>query len=96
MPAQAGYTNISVIKNSIEVVGLHHAHEYDLILLDLLMPDLDGFAVMEVLKKGSKDHYLPVIAITAEPSHKLQALQAGARDFVSRPFDLLEVTTRIH
>lgn len=93
---QAGYTNISVTKDSTEVVDLHHAHEYDLILLDLVMPGMDGFAVMEALKKGSKDHYLPVIAITAEPSHKLQALQAGARDFVSRPFDLLEVTTRIH
>ncbi len=94
--AQAGYTNISTTLEPTEVASLHDAHNYDLILLDLVMPVMDGFAVMEALKKRSKDHYLPVIVLTAEPAHKLQALQAGARDFVSKPFDLLEVTTRIH
>ena len=93
---QAGYTNVSSTLEPNEVIGLHHAHGYDLILLDLVMPEMDGFAVMEALKKRTRDHYLPVIVLTAEPGHKVQALQAGARDFISKPFDLLEVTTRIH
>jgi response regulator RpfG family c-di-GMP phosphodiesterase len=56
---------------------------------------MDGFEVMAGLKTLSEDDYLSVIVLTAEPAHKLRALQAGARDFVSKPFDLLEVTTRI-
>ena len=93
---QTGYTNISTTQDPKKVVALHEAHCYDLILLDLVMPEMSGFAVLEALKKRSTDHYLPVIVLTAEPAHKLQALQAGARDFVSKPFELLEVTTRIH
>ena len=69
---------------------------YDLILLDLQMPGMDGFQVMEALKTNDADAYLPVVVITAQPAHKLHALQAGAKDFVSKPFDLTEVKTRIH
>ena len=94
--AQTGYSNVSATKTPSEVVDLHHAHHYDLILLDIAMPKMDGFAVMEALKKRSTDHYLPVIVLTADPAHKVQALQAGARDFVGKPFDLLEIKTRIH
>jgi magnesium transporter len=57
---------------------------------------MDGFQVMEGLKTSETDDYLPVLVITAEPSHKLRALQAGARDFVSKPFDLAEVLMRVH
>jgi PAS domain S-box-containing protein len=71
-------------------------HRYDLILLDLQMPGMDGFQVMEGLKKNETSGYLPVLVITAQPGHKLRALQAGAKDFVSKPFDLIEVQTRIH
>jgi len=56
---------------------------------------MDGFQVIEVLKTNNADGYLPVVVITAQPGHKLRALQAGARDFISKPFDLLEVKTRI-
>ena len=94
--AQTGYTNINTTQDPTKVVALHEAHCYDLILLDLVMPKMSGFAVLEALKQRSTDHYLPVIVLTAEPAHKLQALQAGARDFVSKPFELLEVTTRIY
>lgn len=94
--AQTGYTNINTTQDPTKVVTLHEAHCYDLILLDLVMPKMSGFAVLEALKQRSTDHYLPVIVLTAEPAHKLQALQAGARDFVSKPFELLEVTTRIY
>jgi CheY-like chemotaxis protein len=60
------------------------------------MPEMDGFAVMEALKTNERDPWLPVIVLTAQPGHKLRALQAGAKDFISKPFDLLEVRTRIH
>jgi PAS domain S-box-containing protein len=66
-----------------------------LILLDLQMPGMDGFQVIEALKTNDADDYLPVLVITAQPGHKLRALQAGARDFISKPFDLIEVKTRI-
>ena len=68
----------------------------DLILLDLQMPGMDGFQVMEGLKTNADDGYLPVIVLTAQPGHKLRALKAGAKDFISKPFDLVEVKTRIH
>jgi PAS domain S-box-containing protein len=51
---------------------------------------------MAALKADDPDGYLPVLVITAQPGHKLRALQAGAKDFVSKPFDLTEVNTRIH
>ena len=78
------------------VCALHRRDNYDLILLDLQMPGMDGFQVMEALKTNDSDAYLPVLVITAQPGHKLRALQAGAKDFISKPFDLVEVKTRIH
>jgi CheY-like chemotaxis protein len=81
--------------NPREVCALHRKNRYDLILLDLQMPGMDGFQVMEALKTNELEAYLPVLVITAQPGHKLRALQAGARDFISKPFDLVEVQTRI-
>ena len=92
----AGYTNITTTMDPRTVCALHREHRYDLILLDLQMPDMDGFAVMEALKEIETGGYLPVLVITAQPGHKLRALQVGAKDFVSKPFDLVEVQTRIH
>ncbi len=66
-------------------------NHYDLILLDLQMPGMDGFQVMEGLKEIETDGYLPILVITAQPGHKLRALAAGAKDFISKPFDLVEV-----
>jgi PAS domain S-box-containing protein len=93
---EAGYTRVASTTNPGEVCTLHRKNQYDLILLDLQMPGMDGFQVMEGLKENAADDYLPVLVITAQPSHKLRALQAGAKDFISKPFDLLEVKTRIH
>ncbi len=92
----AGYTNITSTQNPREVVDLHRAQRFDLILLDLQMPEMDGFQVIEALKDIETGGYLPVLVITAQPGHKLRALKAGAKDFVSKPFDLVEVQTRIH
>jgi two-component system cell cycle response regulator len=92
----AGYTCVTSTMNSQEVCALHRKNRYDLILLDLQMPGMDGFHVMAALKTNESDGYLPVIVLTAQPGHKLRALQAGAKDFISKPFDLVEVKTRIH
>jgi len=92
----AGYTNVSATMNPVEVGALYRKHHYDLILLDLQMPEMDGFQVMECLKANIEDDYLPVIVLTAQPGHKLRALQTGAKDFISKPFDVIEVKTRIH
>lgn len=93
---QAGYENVSSTMDPETVCALHRRDNYDLILLDLQMPIMDGFQVMEALKTNGNDAYLPVLVITAQPGHKLRALQAGAKDFISKPFDLVEVQTRLH
>ena len=96
MLSEAGYRNVSSTMKPQEVCALHRKHQYDLILLDLQMPVMDGFQVMEGLKTNHADAYLPVIVLTAQPGHKLRALQAGAKDFISKPFDFIEIKTRIH
>ena len=93
---ETGYAHVDSTMDPHEVCTLHRKHCYDLILLDLQMPGMDGFQVMEGLKTSDADAYLPVIVLTAQPGHKLRALQVGAKDFISKPFDLVEVKTRIH
>ena len=92
----AGYTSVTSTMDPLEVCELHSKNHYDLILLDLQMPRMDGFRVMEALKEIETESYLPVLAITAQPAHKLRALQGGAKDFISKPFDLAEVLMRVH
>ena len=94
--ADSGYTCVESTMDPSAVCALHRRKPYDLILLDLQMPVMDGFQVMEALKSNLDENYLPVIVFTAQPGHKLRALQAGAKDFISKPFDLVEVRTRIH
>ena len=96
MLLNVGYHRITTTSDPHAVYDLHMAHRYDLILLDLQMPQMHGFQVMEGLKKIEPEGYLPVLVITAQPGHKLRALKMGARDFISKPFDLVEVQTRIH
>ena len=91
----AGYVSITSTLKPREVCELHRKNAYDLILLDLQMPGMDGFQVMEGLKKIETEGYLPVLAVTAHPDHKLRALQGGAKDFISKPFDLAEVLMRV-
>src|SRR6202022_3099644 len=92
----AGYTSVHSTTDPNEVCELHCKNRYGLILLDLQMPGMDGFQVMEGLKEIEADGYLPVLVITAQPDHKLRALEAGAKDFVSKPFDLAELRARVH
>jgi two-component system cell cycle response regulator len=91
----AGYACITSTSDPHAVCQLHRENHYDLILLDLQMPGMDGFLVMEALKEIETEGYLPVLAVTANPAHKLRALKAGAKDFVAKPFDLAEVLMRV-
>ena len=74
MLREAGYTRVDSTMNPHKVCALHRKNRYDLILLDLQMPLMDGFQVMEGLKANDEDGYLSVLVITAQPGHKLRAL----------------------
>ena len=95
MLTEAGYTAVSHTTDPYEVCDLHRANHYKLILLDIQMPGKSGFQVMKELNAIERDGYAPVLAITSEPAYKVHALKAGAKDFISKPFDVDEVLTRI-
>lgn len=92
----AGYDSVTSTLNPREVCELHRNQRYDLILLDLKMPGMDGFQVIEGLKEIEAEGYLPVLVITAQPDQKLRALKAGAKDFIGKPYELGEVLARVH
>lgn len=95
MLAHEGYRNVFSTTLPTEVIDMHRRHQFDLILLDIQMPDMDGFDVMAGLRELERNAWLPVLAITAQPAYKLRALDAGAKDFISKPFDFIEVFQRI-
>jgi putative two-component system response regulator len=84
----AGYVAVTSTMNPEEVCELHRKNHYNLILLDLQMPGMDGFQVIEGLKAIETEGYLSVLVFTAHPAHKLRALKDGAKDFVTKPIDL--------
>ena len=90
-----GYQAVASTTDSRVVADWHSRHRYDLIILDLQMPGMDGFEVMDALRPLEADSWLPVLVVTAQPDHKLKALESGARDFLSKPIDPVEVLTRI-
>ena len=92
----AGYLSIESTRDPLEVCALHRERHFDLILLDLQMPVMDGFQVAKQLLEIEPDGYLPVLVVTAQPGHKLRALKAGAKDFITKPFDLAEVLARVY
>jgi len=91
----AGYVSVVSTTDPREVCALHREHAYDLILLDLKMPGMDGYKVMDGLNEMEPSGYLPVIAVTADPDQKLGALKAGVQDFVNKPFDQTELLLRV-
>ena len=95
MLSGAGYAAITSTTDPADVCQLHRDHRYDLILLDLVMPRVDGFQVMAGLKEIEADGYLPVLVVAANPAHKLRALECGARDFISKPFEIPEALMRV-
>ena len=92
----AGYDAVTSTMNSNRVCELHLLNHYDLILLDLNMPFMDGFQVMENLKTIEAKGDLPILVISAQPDQKIKALNAGAKDFISKPFYLSEMLTLVH
>jgi two-component system cell cycle response regulator len=92
---EAGYTSVSTTRDPRAVSELQRHNRYSLILLDLHMPFMDGFQVLNALKEVQKDDYVPVLVITALPAHKLRALTDGAKDFISKPFDVPEMLLRV-
>lgn len=95
MLCDAGYRHVTSTRDSRSICSLHAANRFDLILLDLEMSGLHAHKVMEALNEIEPLNYLPLLVITGESESELSALQAGARDFVSRPFDPVELLTRI-
>jgi putative two-component system response regulator len=93
----AGYSSITTATDPRDVEGLFDSRSYDLILLDIRMPHMDGFEVMDILSKKINDDYLPVIVLTAQTDEetKLKALEKGAKDFITKPFHRVEVLQRI-
>jgi signal transduction histidine kinase len=94
----AGYRNLSSTTDSRRVLGLYREVGPDLILLDLMMPHLDGLAVLAQLKHEiPADVYLPILVLTADATleAKRKALAAGAQDFLTKPFEQFEVLLRI-
>ena len=91
----AGYTSVSCTSDPRGVSAMHREADFDAILLDVAMPGMDGFEVMEALKPCERDGYLPVLALTAEAGHRTQALRYGAKDFLRKPFDPEELLLRV-
>lgn len=92
-----GYTSVTTLSDSRESVKLYQTLDPHLVILDINMPHLDGFQVMELLQEIEKDAYIPVMVVTAyqDDQTRKKALACGAQDFLSKPFDHLEVKTRI-
>ena|SRR5205823_166643 len=96
--ARAGYPNVLSTSDPTQVGGLYREHEPDLIVLDLLMPVMDGYEVMQELSKHIPPNaYVPILVITADstPEARRRALSMGARDFLTKPFDHDEALLRI-
>jgi adenylate cyclase len=95
---QRGFTNVQCTTESGVVAAMHAAEPFDLILLDLQMPQPDGLAVMEQLRPlAGGDDFLPVIVVSAfsDSANRLKALQKGARDYIMKPFEVPDVMQRI-
>ena len=92
-----GYSSIFKTTDSRIACDLYKELQPSLVLLDINMPHLNGYQVMAQLKEVDKDYYAPIMVLTAQADYKtrLKALQEGARDFLTKPFDQLEIQIRI-
>lgn len=93
-----GYRNVRCVTDSTKALAVFADYAPDLILLDLMMPDVDGFQLLEAFKRHDRaDTFLPVLVLTADTTlqARRRALALGANDFVSKPFDLVEIGLRI-
>jgi PleD family two-component response regulator len=96
---QGGYTNLSKTTDPRQVLEFFNVYQPDLILLDLMMPHVDGYSLLTQLRSRIPDkHYLPILVLTADvtPKAKQQAFSLGAKDFLTKPFDATEVLLRVY
>lgn len=95
--AQEGYTNIRCVNDPLKALSAIHDFEPDAVILDLIMPQVDGFQILEKLNEFRKGHYLPILALSSERSAdiRLRALQSGATDFLNKPFENPELLIRL-
>src|ERR1700730_4530571 len=91
------YSRVKCVTDSRQAIETYKTFQPDLILLDLMMPYVDGFAILETLRSEMNEFFLPIIVLTADANEetKLRALRAGATDFLLKPFDHIEVLLRI-
>ena len=92
----AGFTSVTSTTNPREVCELHRKNSYDLILLDLLMPEMYGFQVIEGLKEIETEGSFPVLVISAQPDYKKRAMQAGATEFITKPIVVVDLLPQVH
>jgi DNA-binding response OmpR family regulator len=92
-----GYARMEAVRDSKLALETCNKFQPDLILLDLMMPPPDGFAILESLRSENDENFLPVVVLTADTSEETRrrALEAGATDFLCKPFDHTEVILRI-
>ena len=97
MLREAGYSRINDIIDSREAADAYKKFKPDLVILDLNMPHLDGFDVMEQILEIDPDSYAPILVLTSETDQecRVKALQSGASDFLNKPFDFIEGLTRV-
>ena len=98
MLADGGYTRVKPVTDSRLALETCVQFDPDLVLLDLMMPHVDGFTVLESIRAAAAETFLPVIVLTASSTDatKIRALRAGATDFLLKPFDQLELLLRMN
>ncbi|MBD3669577.1 MAG: response regulator [Gammaproteobacteria bacterium] len=97
MLSSAGFAEVDSTTDSRLVTEMYEQKKYDLVLLDISMPFMNGFDVMEALRDIERESYVPVLVLTAQTDRdtRIKSLELGAKDFLTKPFDRLEVLTRI-
>jgi PAS domain S-box-containing protein len=93
--AGSGYRDVAIATAGPEAIAMHTASPFDLVILDVLMPGMDGFHVLARLLATNPETPVPVIMVTAEPEHMRRALEEGARDFMEKPVRVMELCSRV-
>src|SRR5687767_8899080 len=93
----AEYFDVTSAPNGTEALSIAERGECDIVLLDVMMPDMDGFEVCRRLKSNPGTHHIPVVMVTAldQPSDRVRGLEAGADDFLTKPVSDLALIARV-
>src|SRR5215831_2652886 len=93
----AEYFDVVTAKSGAEALALCERAQCDIVLLDVMMPEMDGFEVCRRLKAGPKTHHIPVVMVTAldQPSDRVRGLEAGADDFLTKPVSDIALVARV-